>query len=154
MASGSMSDPGPGLPWLKAWVDVQQQLTRLATAPDPGAMQDGLVEHYRRLFTPLVMPEFAAGQSGAAFIRCQQAAERFGRQATAIAMEASERFRAALSATGPQAPPITSLRELHSLWIDCGEAAYAAHAHREEFSDALAELLAAFVEMRAGQLKQ
>ena len=35
---------------------------------------------------------------------------------------------------GPEAPPITTLRELHALWIDCGEAAYAAAAHREEFA--------------------
>ena len=148
-----MSDPSPGLPWLKVWGDVQQQLSQLATAPDLVAMQAGLVEHYRRLFMPLAVPETAAGNTGADYIRCQQAAERFGRLAMAIATDANERFRAALSATGPQAPPITSLRELQSLWIECGEAAYAAHAHGEEFADAQAELLAAFVELRAGQLK-
>ena len=53
-------------------------------------------------------------------------------------------------AIGPEAPPITTLRELHALWIDCGEAAYAAAAHRDEFAEAQAELLAAFVELRAG----
>ncbi len=149
-----MADVSPGLPWLKAWCDVQQQLSQFASAPDPAAMQAGLVEHYRRLFTPLAVPDTAAGETSAGFIRCQQAAERYGRQATAIAIDAGERFRAALSATGSQAPPITSLRELHALWIECGEAAYAAHAHREEFADAQAELLAAFVELRAGQLKR
>ena len=149
-----MVDQAPGFPWLKTWADVQQQLSQLAAAPDPVAMQAGLVEHYRRLFTPSFVPDAAATDTGAAFIRCQQAAERFGWQATAIAQDASERFRAALSATGPQAPPITSLRELHALWIDCGEAAYAAQAHREEFADAQAELLAAFVELRAGQMQR
>jgi imidazole glycerol phosphate synthase subunit HisF len=144
-----MPDAGPGPPWLKAWADVQQQLSELAS--DPAALQSGMVERYRRLFTPHGAPEVTAGDSGAAFIRCQQAAERFGKQATAIAIDASARFSAALSETGPQAPPITSLRELHALWIDCGEAAYAAHAHREEFAEAQAELLAAFVELRAGQ---
>jgi poly(hydroxyalkanoate) synthase III subunit E len=106
------------------------------------------------LFTPSFVPEAATTDTGAAFVRCQLAAERFGRQAMAIALDASERFRASLSATGPQSPPITSLRELHALWIDCGEAAYTAHAHREEFADAQAELLAAFVELRAGQMKR
>jgi hypothetical protein len=41
------------------------------------------------------------------------------------------------------------LRELHELWIECGEAAYAAAAHGEEFSAAQAELLAAMIEMHA-----
>lgn len=149
-----MFDPGPGLPWLKGWADVQQQLLQLAAEPDPVALQAGLVEHYRRLFMPSFVPGAAATESNATFIRCQQAAERFGRLATAIARDASERFRASLSETGPQATPITSLRELHALWIDCGEAAYAAHAHREEFADAQAELLAAFIELRAGQMKR
>ncbi len=149
-----MFDPGPAFPWLKSWADVQQQFSQFAAAPDPAALQAGLVENYRRLFTPTFLPEATATDTGAAFSRCQQAVERFGRQATAIALDASERFRAALSATGPLAPPITSLRELHELWIDCGEAAYAVHAHREEFADAQAELLAAFVELRAGQMKR
>lgn len=147
-----MFDPGAGLPWLKAWTDVQQQLSELAT--NPAALQSGMVERYRRLFMPLGVPDGSAGESGAAIIRSQQAMEGFGRQATAIAIDASARFSAALSATGPQAPPITSLRELHALWIECGEAAYATHAHREEFAEAQAELLAAFVELRAGQPKR
>jgi hypothetical protein len=65
-------------------------------------------------------------------------------------MNAGERLAAALARSGPEAPPITTLRELHALWIDCGEAAYAAAAHREDFAEAQAELLAAFVELRAG----
>ena len=71
-------------------------------------------------------------------------------QATAIAIDACERLGASLSATGSAAPPITSLRDLHALWIECGEAAYAAAAHREEFAAAQAELLMALVELRAG----
>jgi hypothetical protein len=149
-----MFDLGSGFQGLKSWADVQQQLSQWAAATDPVAAQAALVDHYRRLFTPSFMPEATATDTGTTFIRCQQAAERFGRQVTAIALDASERFRAALSATGPQGPPITSLRELHALWIDCGEAAYAAHAHREEFAEAQAELLAAFVELRAGQMKR
>ena len=56
----------------------------------------------------------------------------------------------ALAATGPEAQPITSLRELHALWVECGEAAYSQAAHREEFAAAQAELLSALVELRAG----
>jgi hypothetical protein len=44
---------------------------------------------------------------------------------------------------------VTTLRELHALWIDCGEAAWAAAAHGEEFAEAQAELLAAHVELAA-----
>jgi hypothetical protein len=54
-----------------------------------------------------------------------------------------------LSASGPAAPPVTTLRELHALWIECGEAAWAAAAHRDEFAEAQAELLAAHVEFAA-----
>jgi hypothetical protein len=122
--------------------------------PDFAGMQTGLVERYRKLFTPVTVPATSPTDSGAAFIRCQQAAERFGRYASAIAVDACQRLTTALTATGADAPPITSLRELHELWIDCGEAAFAAAAHREDFADAQAELLAAFVELRAGQLRR
>jgi hypothetical protein len=122
--------------------------------PDFAAMQAGLVGYYRKLFTPVTVPETGPADSSAAFIRCQQAAERFGRHASAIAVDACQRLTDALSATGADAPPITSLRELHELWIDCGETAFAAAAHREDFAEAQAELLAAFVELRAGQLRR
>jgi hypothetical protein len=175
-----MPDAGPVIPWLEAWFKVQRQLSQCATDPtrrlmefgndytsiaaefwsrmqvptreaDLAGLQASLVERYRHLFMPINPPEPAAGGTGTGYIRCQQAAERFSRQATAIAIDASARLSAALSATGPEAPPITSLRELHALWIECGEAAYALHAHQEEFADAQAELLAAFVELRASQ---
>lgn len=175
-----MADASPAMPWLEPWLKVQQQLSQFGTAPsrrlmefgndyagiaaefwnrmqsptrepDLAGLQAGLVERYRHLFTPVVLPAPAAGGTGTASIRCQQAALRFSRQATAIAIDAGARLSAALAATGPDSPPITSLRELHALWIECGEAAYAVHAHRKEFADAQAELLAAFVELRAGQ---
>ncbi len=63
--------------------------------------------------------------------------------------DAGRRLAEALAASGPDAPPITSLRELQALWIDCGEAAYAEAARREEFALAQAELLMALVELRA-----
>lgn len=117
-------------------------------------LQAGLVERYRRLFMPVHLPEANPADPSAAYVRCQRAAERFGRHVSAIAIDAGLRLTAALSSTGPNAPPITSLRELHELWVECGEAAYAAAAHREDFAEAQAELVAAFVELRAGQLRR
>lgn len=190
---GTMPDTGPVLPWMTAWLNLQQQLSQPAVGatagrggepgsdamrrlmefggdyagvaaefwsqiqsknPDFAGMQAGLAERYQKLFMPVVVPAATPAETGAAFIRWQQAAERLGRHTSAIAIDACERFIAALSATGADAPPITSLRELHELWIECGEAAFAAAVHREEFADAQAELLAAFVELRAGQLRR
>jgi hypothetical protein len=110
-----------------------------------------LVARYQALFTPpgLVSPAPVAAQGSAAWLRGQRAQERCARLAVAIASDAGRRFVAALSANGPAAPPVTTLRELHALWIDCGEAAWAAAAHGEEFAEAQAELLAAHVELAA-----
>ena len=91
----------------------------------------------------------AAAPDGAAWQRLQQAAERYARLALAIASDAGRRLVAALSAGDAAAPPVTSVRELHALWIECGEAAWAAAAHGEEFAAAQAELLAAQVELAA-----
>jgi len=137
-----------------------QELTRLGTAfavPAPGrspqgqAAPDAAYEAYRRLFAPSPPAAFAGtAQAGAAWHRWQRAAERLGRLTGFIALDASRRLQAALAQSGPKAPPITSLRELHALWVECGEAAYAEAAHGEEFADAQAEWLAAMVELRAG----
>ncbi len=93
----------------------------------------------------------AATGTGAAWARYQHAAGRSAELASGIALDASRRLAQALAQSGPQAPPITSLRELHALWIDCGEAAYGEAARREEFAAAQAELLMALVELRAAQ---
>jgi hypothetical protein len=121
-------------------------------AASVNAFSAPLVERYRQLFMPagLVPAPPSAGQAGASWLRMQQASERYGRLALGIATDAGRRLVAALSASGPAAPPVTSLRELHALWVECGEAAWAAAAHREEFAEAQAELLAALVELRAG----
>ena len=116
------------------------------------ALRQPFIERYRQLFMP---PGFAAAgdrpaRAGAAFLRYQQAMQVFASQVNAIATDAGARLAEALARSGPEAPPITTLRELHSLWIDCGEAAYASAAHREEFAEAQAELLNAYVELRAG----
>src|SRR5262245_24347759 len=123
----------------------------LPNAATLAAMSAPLVARYQKLFTPPglepAMPEGGAG--GAPWLRMQQAQERYARLALAIATDAGGRLVAALSASGPAAPPVTTLRELHALWIECGEAAWAAAAHREEFAEAQAELLAAHVELAA-----
>jgi Poly(R)-hydroxyalkanoic acid synthase subunit (PHA_synth_III_E) len=116
------------------------------------ALREPLIERYRQLFMASAVATSGAGhgEAGAAWIRYQQATERYAQQATAIALDASERLRAALADNEPGAKPITSLRELHALWVECGEAAYSRAAHREEFAAAQAELLSALVELRAG----
>jgi hypothetical protein len=88
-------------------------------------------------------------KAGAAMIRYQQAWERCTRLASTIAADASRRLSTALAESGPATPPITSLRDLHALWIECGEAAYAQAAHTEEFAAAQAELLGSLVELKA-----
>ena len=118
---------------------------------NPDVPRNPLIERYRLLFVPpgLAAAGGSPAHAGAAFLRYQQAMQGFTAQASAIAVNAGERLAAALARSGPEAPPITTLRELHALWIDCGEAAYAAAAHRDEFAEAQSELLAAFVELRA-----
>lgn len=121
-----------------------------SAGPDLDGLRASLIERYRRLFMPVAAPAADAGAvtSGAAFLRSQRAAERFGRHAAAIAIDAFGRLSAELATDDPAAPPITTLRELHELWVECGEAAYAAAAHGEEFAEAQAELLASLVELR------
>ena len=105
---------------------------------------------YRQLFAPGGLA--AAGPdsgSGAAFERYQRAVARSSALAASIAEDAGARLARALEAGGPAAPPITSLRELRALWVDCGEAAYGEAARSEEFANAQAELLMALVELRA-----
>jgi hypothetical protein len=119
---------------------------------DPGTLRVPLEERYRQLFLPPGLQAFAGmnpATGGAVWLRWQQAVERLTRLAGSIAADAGERLAAALADTGPGAPPVTTLRGLHALWIDCGEAAWSAAAHGDEFAAAQAELLAALVELRA-----
>ena len=122
---------------------------------DFDGLRASLTARYQRLFTPPVAPAVAAADplaSSAAFVRYQRALKRFGRQTEAIALDAFRRLSASIGATDPAAPPITSLRELHELWIECGEAAYSNAAHSNEYAEAQAELLASLVELRREQL--
>ncbi|MGH8129311.1 MAG: poly(R)-hydroxyalkanoic acid synthase subunit PhaE [Steroidobacteraceae bacterium] len=126
-----------------------------AGEPDLGELRVSLVERYQRLFMPAIAPAAPAANalaSNAAFIRYQQASQRFGQQAAAISVDAFKRLSASLETNDPAAPPITSLRELHALWVECGEAAFSAAAHGDEFAAAQAELLASLVELRHEQM--
>lgn len=117
---------------------------------DPAALRHAFAAGYRRLFAPTSLARGGppSGQ-GPAFEQYQRAAARAAELAAGIALDAGRRLAEALAASGPDAPPITSLRELQSLWIECGEAAYGEFARREEFATAQAELLMALVELRA-----
>jgi hypothetical protein len=122
----------------------------------PEAFLESLAAAYQRLFAPAAFATAApaaapAAGSGAAWARYQRAAARSAELASAIAVDAGRRLAEALAQSGPEAPPITSLRELHGLWIECGEAAYGEAARREKFAAAQAEFVMALVELRAVQ---
>ncbi len=140
---------------MAAWLEAQQALARLAeaalaTIPAASAAPPSFAEPYRLLFALAGLPAAGAGTGapGASMRRYQLAAERISKLLNDTAADATRRLDAALAADGPDALPITSLRELQALWIDCGEAAWSAAAHREEFAEAQAELLAASVALR------
>lgn len=146
-------------PFMAAWLEAQQALSRLAEAalatnPATSAAPPSFAESYRLLFALPGFPTAAANTAApdATLRRYQQAAKRVGKLLNDAAADAGRRLGTALDAVGPEAPPITSLRELQTLWIDCGEAAWSVAAHREEFAQAQAELLSAWVALRtAGQ---
>ena len=142
--------------FVDAWLQAQQALARLADscpAAEPGghASQQLFTDAYRRFFeVPGLVPATAGSAAGgAALQRYLAAAQQFGVLLNEAAIDAGRRLGAALAAGGPEDPPVTTLRELRMLWIDCGEAAWSAAAHREAFAAALAELLAAWVALRA-----
>lgn len=108
-----------------------------------------LAASYQHFFVP-AMPVAAnpvAGSAGA--LRLQRATQSFAQLAAGAAADAASRFQAALAATDPALPKITTLRALHQLWIECGEAAHAAASHAPAWAQAQAELLNALVELRA-----
>jgi hypothetical protein len=129
----------PGLaPFAQAWLQAQQAFLQLAvsglvTQPAAGATERLMADQYRQLFALPGLPP----------------AGRFGQLLNEIALDAAHRLGAALADEGPGVAPITTLRELHALWIACGEAAWSAAAHREEFAAAQAELLASLIARRA-----
>ena len=124
-------------------------------AQGPAALQASLAEGYRQLFTVgvsgvgIAPASTGAAASAPAFLRFQAAAARWAELMAFIAQDASGRLATALQEAGPDATPVTSLATLRALWIDCGEAAYADAARRDEFAAAQAELLMATVELSA-----
>lgn len=124
------------------------QAPAAAASFDP--LRAALVGAYEQLFTPPGPgPVALATAGGIAFVRWQRASERYAALVAGIANDAFGRLARALGETGPGAAPITTLAALHALWIDSGEAAWADAAHREEFAEAQAELLAALAGLKS-----
>lgn len=125
--------------------------------PPPGleALQPMFAEHYRQLLAPAMPPEIpgaaAAPVMAAALARCQRAAQALAAQTTAAAADAARRLVEELSRNDAGAAPITTLRGLHDLWIECGEAAWAATVHGDAFAAAQAEWLASHIELQFEQ---
>lgn len=113
-------------------------------APGPVAELAG---RYRHLLMPGAAPQPSADAVPA---RWQRASAAMLRQAQAIAADAQRRLADALAESGPAATPVTTLRELFELWVECGEAAWASAAHRDDFAADQAEWLAALVEFGHG----
>jgi class III poly(R)-hydroxyalkanoic acid synthase PhaE subunit len=124
-----------------------------ASGLDP--LRDALKEKFARQYLPAFGPLQGQQQAGerlmAATLRWQRATVRLGELLAAVAADAVEQLIAALTATDSSAPPITSVRQLHDLSVECGERAYGAAAHGEDYAAAQAELLMAMVEMRFEQ---
>jgi hypothetical protein len=125
--------------------------------PQPGleTLQPLFAEHYRRLLAPALPPEIpgaaAAPAMAAALARCQRAAQALAAETTAAAADAARRLVEELSRNDAGAAPITTLRGLHDLWIECGEAAWAATVHGDAYAAAQAEWLAALIELQFEQ---
>jgi hypothetical protein len=138
-------------PWLAA---LQQSLTAtggqyaLLSPPAFGGFDPAaLAASYQHLFMPAASQPPAADTAGA--LRLQRATQAFVQLAAGAAADAAARFQSALASTDPALSKITTLRALHALWIDCGEAAHAAAAHSPAWAQAQAELLNALVQLRA-----
>jgi hypothetical protein len=133
--------------------DCCRFFARAGAAGEFETLRTPFIERYRRLFTPegawTAAGIIEAGGTSPAYLRWQQASLQLGEQAALIAADAFQRLSDALTSSDPEAAPITSVRALHDLWIECGEAAYAAVARTPAYAHAQSELLAAIVEWRA-----
>lgn len=142
----------PPLPWFAA---LQQSLNatgfQYASLSEPafaGFDPAALAASYQHFFMPAApVPNPVAGSASA--LRLQRATQAFAQLSAGVAADAAARFQAALASTDPALPKITTLRALHELFIDCGEAAHAAAAHGPAWAQAQGELLNALVELRA-----
>jgi len=121
-------------------------------------LRDALKEKFERLFVPAFGPLHAEQQATErpmdTTLRWQRAAAHVSELLSMVATSAVEKLIAALAGPDASGPPVTSLRQLHELWVECGERAFAVAAHSEDFAAAQAELLAAMVEMRFEQRRQ
>lgn len=125
-------------------------LWRRAVTGDSG-LAPGPVAELAGRYRHLLMPGAASHPSaGAVPERLQRASAAMLRQAQAIAADAQRRLVDALAEKGPAATPVTTLRELFELWVECGEAAWASAAHHDDFAADQAEWLAALVESGRG----
>jgi hypothetical protein len=133
--------------------DCCQYFARAGAAGGIGALRTPFIERYRRLFTPegawTAGATTGAEGTSPAYLRWQRASRELGEHSASIAADAFRRLSAALTSSDPEAAPITSVRALHELWIECGEAAYAAVARTPAYTQAQSDLLAAIVEWRA-----
>jgi class III poly(R)-hydroxyalkanoic acid synthase PhaE subunit len=146
--------------WKLVESQASQQPDSQSLALEKGLEQlrDALKEKFQHLYMPAFGPLHAQQEAierlMSATLRWQRAAARVSELLSAVAADAVARLAAALSGPDASGPPVTSLRQLHDLWVECGERAYATAAHSEEFAAAQTELLAAMVEMRLEQRRQ
>lgn len=119
------------------------------------ALQAALAEQYRRMISPAMPSQMTAANAmpalAEALTRCQRAGQALAAQSSAIGADAARRLVAELSRTDAAAAPITTLAALHELWIECGEAAWAAAVHQDDYAAAQAEWLAALIELQFEQ---
>ncbi|HEU0225354.1 MAG TPA: poly(R)-hydroxyalkanoic acid synthase subunit PhaE [Steroidobacteraceae bacterium] len=147
--------------WMGAWTEAQQTLVKISaaglqssTAPWQASapLQAALAEHYSRMILAAMPPELTAPGTlpaqAAAVSHCQRAAQALAARASAIGADAARRLVAELSRTDAAAAPITTLAALHELWIECGEAAWSAAVHQDDYAAAQAEWLASLVELQ------
>jgi len=122
---------------------------------DAATAQAAFAESYRRMLLPAAAFDARHAGTGAslatAVARCQRAWQAMAMQGADIAADASRRLAAALADDDPAATAVTSLRELHDLWVACGEEAWAAAVHQDSHAAVQAEWLAALVELMQEQ---
>lgn len=118
-------------------------------------LRDSLQQKFARLFAPSFDPlraqQLATGRLTDATLRWQRATTRISELLSAVATDAVLRLAAELADPAASGPLVTSLRQLHDLWVECGEQAYRAAAQGDAFATAQAELLMAMVELRFEQ---
>jgi hypothetical protein len=147
-------------PQFERWLQMSQAMTPWFSAATPGAFAGAaLGAPAAAAFGPLpIGPAAAAGaQPGRTLELLGRLAQLQGELAkhwSEIAGTAAQRFVARLGAA-PAAPatPQQAL-QLYEMWVNCAEEAYAATAHREDFSRLQAELANTSAALLAEQHRQ